>query len=76
MRHTNSITRSGIMTMMKERRAYIRVTRRLVQAGFLLLTVLICIKLYAFVFQYDLASGYSGPPVERPTGVDVHDQTL
>lgn len=56
---------------MKGRRAYIRVTRRIVQTGFLLLTVLICVKLYAFIFQFDPAAGYSGPYLERPTGVDA-----
>jgi ferredoxin len=56
---------------MRGRRAYIRVTRRIVQAGFVAFTVLICVKLYSFIFQFDPASGYSGPYIERPTGVDA-----
>ena len=66
------------MSLMKGSRPYIRVTRRLVQAGFVLLTVLICIKLYAFVFQFavtdlapDLAPVGPAPLAERPTGVDA-----
>jgi ferredoxin len=52
-------------------RAYIRVTRRIVQAGFVALTVLMCVKLYAFIFQFDPYAGYSGPFIARPTGVDA-----
>ena len=71
MEHTNNLPGSGIIPNMKGGRAYIRVTRRIVQSGFVALTVLICVKLYAFIFQFDPSAGYSGPYMERPTGVDA-----
>jgi len=71
MGHTIKSPHSVIISRMKGRRPYIRVTRRIVQAGFLALTALICVKLYNFIFQFDPASGYSGPYIERPTGVDA-----
>lgn len=56
---------------MKGNRAYIRVTRRLVQAGFIALTALICVKLYAFMFQFAPGAEHVGPYMDRPTGVDA-----
>lgn len=59
------------MSDMKGRRPYIRVARRIIQAAFLLLTVMICIELYAFIFQFDPSAPEPAEYIARPTGVDA-----